>query len=149
MNLSIMLKLSIITLSGLLIFGCSSLGETMIAGDGVRIRVSQDITDNKKKITQLQKVQGVETFHRYVTHRFRKLKVRKSLRIEILITKYRGRGSFSPGRDSLGIDVTVSEHEKILKTFSQYVTTKRKRNRAMEKMSKQLAARIYEDIKDL
>ena len=149
MKLSIMLKVSIITLSGLLIFGCSSLGETVVIGDGVRISVAQDITDNKKKITRLQKIEGVETFHRYVTHRFRKLKLRKTLKIEILITKYRGRGSFSPGRDSLGIDVTVSENNKLLKTFSQFVTTKNKGNSAMKRMSKQLAARIYDDIKDL
>ena len=136
----------LIALLSLFIFGCSSLGETMVTGDGVRISVSQDITDNKKKITKLQKIAGVETFHRYVTHRFRKLKIRKSLKIEILITKYRGRGAFSPGRDSLGIDVTVSENNKLLKTFSQYVTTKNKGNGAMKRMSKQLAARIYDDI---
>ena len=139
----------LVTLFSLFMFGCSSLGETTVTGGGVTITISQDILDDKKKIAKLQEIEGVETFHRYVTHRLRKLKVRKSMSVEILITKYRGRGAFSPGRDSLGIDVTVSENSKILKTFSQYVTTKGKGNGAMKKMSKQLAARIYEDIKDL
>lgn len=139
----------LVTMFSLFIVGCASLGETDVKGDGVSITVGQEILKNKSKITKLREIQGVETFHRYVTHRFRKLKVRKTLRVEILITKYRGRGSFSPGRDSLGIDVKISESNKLLKEFSQYVTTKSKGNSAMKKMSKQLAARIYEETERL
>ena len=91
---------------------CSSMGGVYLANEQVAVSVGQKVSDDQKKINKLQKLQTVETLHRYITHRFNKLNVRKSLKFEVTITSYR----IGWGRDHMGIHVIVKENGKILST---------------------------------
>ena len=129
---------------------CSSTGGTFIASDNVAVRVGANVLQDKKKLDELTERETVETMHRYLTHRFRKLEVRKTLKFDITITSIRLRTNmFSGGADHINADVIVTENDKELKTFSTNITTTRSRSSAVNRMSKGLAKRIYEEIKDI
>jgi len=122
---------------------CSSMGGVYLADEQVAVSVGQKVSDDPKKIKKLQEEQTVETLHRYITHRFKKLNVRKSLKFEVAITTYR----IGWGRDHMGVHVIVKENDEILQEFDEVETTGRRS--VTEKLSKGLARRIYERIKDL
>ena len=142
-------RVSVISIC-LLSLSCSSMGGTSISSDNVAVRVGANVLQDKDKLEELQERETVETIHRYVTHRFRKLNVRKTLKFDITITSIRLRTNmFSGGPDHINADVIVTENGNEIKTFSTNITTTRSRSSAVKRMSKGLAKRIYEEIKDL
>lgn len=140
----------LMTLGVLLFLGCSSIGGTSTAGDNAYIRVGPNVLADAAKLEELKERRTVETMHRYIVHRFKKLRVRPTLKFDITMVAIRLRtSSFSGGADRIGVDVVVSENGKELKKFRSNITTTRSRSRAVERMSKGLAKRIYSEIKDL
>jgi len=122
---------------------CSSMGGVYLADEQVAVSVGQKVSDDPKKLKKLQEEQTVETLHRYITHRFNKLNVRKSLKFEVAITTYR----IGWGRDHMGVHVIVKENDEILQEFDEVETTSR--SSVTEKLSKGLARRMYDRIKGL
>ena len=131
-------------------FGCSSVGGISTAGDNIYIKVGQNILDDAAKLEELKDRRTVETMHRYIVHRFKKLHVRPTLKFDITLVALRLRtSSYSGGADRLGVDVIVTENGNVLKSFRSNITTTRSRSRAVERMSKGLAKRIYSEIEGL
>jgi len=130
--------------------GCASTGVTTLDGAGIHIEVGEKILNDEAKLEELTDQELVETMHRYLSHRFRKLKVRGSLKFDVTVTGLRLRTSrFSGGNDRINVDVIVTESGIELKTFSEFITTRRSRSRSVKRMSKGLAKRIYAQIQDL
>lgn len=127
----------------LLSAGCASLGTTYLSDGWITVSIGPNVKSDKKKETHLRKSEGVETLHRYIAHRFRKLKVRKTLKFDVVINDYR----VGWGRDHMGVDVVVTEDGKELMKFTELETTGR--SSVIEKLSKGLARRMYDKIKDL
>ena len=127
----------------LLVTGCRSMGGTFISSEQVSISVGQKVSLNSKKIRVLRKLQTVETLHRYITHRFNKMRLDPSLKLDVAITSYR----IGFGADHMGIHVIVKENGDIIQEFDAVETTIRRN--PTEKLSKGLARRIYERVKHL
>ena len=142
--------LSLIIIS-FIIFGCSSFGGVSASGDGVYVTISDQLKNyHADKVQEIRERQFVETLLRYITHRFRKLEVRKGLEFHVSIEKVRLRtSSWSFGGDSMNVDVTVKENGKEIKKFSTGSVTTRSRGSATNAMSKDIAKKMYEQIKGL
>jgi hypothetical protein len=137
-------------LAGVILFGCSSMGGVEISGDSVYISLSNNVANSPAKVQEIRERQFIETMHRYITHRFRKLKVRQSLQIHVSIESVRLRTSiWSAGADHMKVNVIVKENNKELKTFSTGSASTRSRDSATKAMSKDIAIKIYEQIKSL
>lgn len=133
-----------------LVIGCASPGGTKVAGDGVFIDIAPHVLNHDAKMDELTDRHVVETMHRYIVHRFKKLHVRPSLNFYITITGIRLRTSgWSPGADFINVDVTVKENGSVLKEFKTNITTVRDRGHSVKRMSKGLAKRIYDQIRYL
>lgn len=132
--------------------GCaSSRGGTAMSAGQVNINVSEKVLNDPAKAKELQDRQLVETLHRYLSHRFTKLALRPTLITNVEIVSLRLRTSvMSPGADHIGVAVTVEEAGQVLKAFSlvSYTQQSAMRDR-IPAMSKDLAKRIYEQVKDI
>lgn len=139
----------IVTLFTLLVIGCATSGGTYLSDGQTTVTFGPKVLE-AERLEVLQDYEVIETLLRYVSHRFKKLKVRKSLKLDITINSMRLKAStFSAGRSFMSINVVVKENGNELKQFSSTITTGERKTSAVKKMSKALAKRIYEEIKDL
>jgi len=126
----------------LLTSACASLGTKHLSDGHITVTIGDNVTADKRKLKHLRKNEGVEVLHRYVAHRFKKRRVRKSLKIAISINNYR----VGYGRDHMGVDVVVTEDGKQLKEFTVLETIRRF---SIKRISKSIAKRIYVEIRSL
>jgi len=111
--------------------------------DRYTISIGENVSSHKKKFKHLRANEWVEVLHCYVAHQFKKRRVRKSLTVAISINNYR----VGYGADYMDLNVIVTEHDKQLKTFTVFESTRR--SSIIKRLSKSLAKKIYLDIKSL
>lgn len=134
----------------LLVTACSS-GPVFEFSDNVAtVNISQRILDNPRKSEAADDYEVARTLHRYISHRFNKLRVRKELHFKVTLTEFRLKASvFSHGVSHMKVHVTVLDKGMPIKEFDANTDTGYKKTKAVRVMSKEIAIRIYSDIKDL
>lgn len=138
--------ITILPLVVVLIGYVTATGATHLEDAQVYIKIGPSILQDQQKLEALQKNKAVETLHRYVTRRFIKLNVRKSLKFDMTVTGFR----LNTGMDVLKVEVTVIENGKELHRFTEVATRPHSRwGRSISNLSKALSKNLYYRIKDL
>jgi hypothetical protein len=134
----------------MLVTACSS-GPVFEASDNVAtVNISQFILDAPRKRDAADEYEVARTLHRYISHRFNKLRVRKELHFKVTLIEFRLKASvFSHGVSHMKVHVTVLDRGIPIKEFEAATDTGYKKTKAVRVMSKEIAIRIYSDIKDL
>ena len=141
------LKGIILVLFVTLYVSCASTDPLFFSRDGVTVTVDEEIAEDRGKLKALKSYEVVETINRYVTHRFKKLDVRKTMEVKINITSFRvKRSGFSGGVSRMVADVVVEDGGFQLTTFTKTTATVKKRKTSVKRMSKDLAKKIYDEI---
>lgn len=134
---------------GAVLAGCASVPLEM-TGQNVTVRVDERIVADERKKEAMEDYEMVPWLHRYLTHRFRKLKLRKGLETTVTITSLRLKtGMYSSGTSSITMHVVVTEDGKRLDEFDVSESSIKKKETAVRRMSKKGAEFIYNRIKDL
>lgn len=147
--------ITILPLVVVLIGYVTTTGATHLEDEQVYIKIGSDILQNPQKLEALQKDDVVETLRRYVTHRFIKMKIRRSLKFDISITQFRLGAynistGFVPQTDVLKVEVVVREDGKELRRFTEVATSPHSRwGRSISNLSKALSKNLYYRINDL
>jgi hypothetical protein len=129
---------------------CGSTPLTEVSRDNINVRVAQEVLDAPEKREAIGDYEVTQTVLRYVRHRFRKLKVRNTLQFDINITSMRLKtGIASHGVSRLNTITRVSEDGQLLKEVTYASVTRENKTDAVERMSKDTAKNLYENIKDL
>jgi hypothetical protein len=123
--------------------GCGTLGETRIADERITVDIGQAVMDRPEKAKFIREDKGVELLFEYLSEYLSDPRVRRSLKVHVTITEFR----VGVGRDMMGIDVNVTEHDKELKRFHLVDTTSR--GSQVKRLAKALAEQTYGQVRRL
>jgi hypothetical protein len=123
--------------------GCATPGGVRMAVPQVTVTVGEKVMARPEKVSMLRRHYGVENLHDYVAKMLLDGKIRDSLSLDITISEFR----VGWGRDFMAANVVVSEKGKELKRFKSMETTGRRH--PVERMTKGLAKRIYNEIRNI
>lgn len=135
-NLVVLLLVLFVSVS----LGCRTLGGTRLSGDQVTVIVGPTVTENPEQLQKLRKYHAVEQLYDYLDRYIRGGGLRHSIKFHVTITEFR----LGWGRDMMGVEVSVTEHDKELKHFNLSDTTIR--GSQVKRLTKSLARRTFDEV---
>ena len=134
----------------ILVTACSGAPVFEVSDNVATVSISKSILDSPRKREAADEYEVARTMLRYISHRFNKLRVRKDLHFKVALNEFRLKTSlFSAGVSHMKVHVTVLDRGIPIKEFETATDTGYKKTKAVRVMSKEIAIRIYSDIKDL
>lgn len=140
--------LSVITVVTLT--GCGSTPVYETADQQCTVRIGENVLADEKKKYIAAEYNVSSTMHRYITHRFRKLNVKKTLHFDVTLNEFRLKtGVFSGGSSVMKANVVVLDKGVRIKEFDVRTATGYKKDKAVKIMSKEIAIQMYEHAKEM
>lgn len=138
LRIILLLLLSAFSVGGL------SMADTLATDDQISVVIGTAIGDDPEKVNALRDNYVMELLHHYLeTHIRRRDRVRPSLRVKVSITEF----LLVWGKDSMSIEVQVTENGQELTRFSLHSNTIR--TPPVQRLTKALAKQTYNQLKKL
>lgn len=138
-----MKALQIIVLLVVAAFSGQSLSETQISGSQITVVASDAVLERPDQIKTLRESKAMESLHDFLQYYIRRGKLRQTLEVHVSVTEF----LLVWGKDTMAIEVQVSENDQILRKFELETSTIR--GHPVKRLTKSLAKKIYYRLKKL